>query len=90
MLWSGNINVIAAHIYSEMKSRNKSNIVLTLAINAYTSNKKRNQRDIFTQEITPLEIGQMVAKVKLLIVACITALIPIIYNSVYSDLIATH
>jgi len=30
------------------------------------------------------------SKVKLLIVACITALTPIIYNSVYSDLIATH
>ena len=59
------------------------NIALTLAVN-------KNQRDIFTQEITPVEIGQTVSKVKLLIVACITALTPIIYNSGYSDLIATH
>ena len=42
--------------------------------------QEKNQRDIFTQEITPVEIGQTVAKVKLLIVACITALTPIIYN----------
>ena len=49
-----------------------------------------NQRDIFTQEITPVEIGQTVGNVKLLIVACITALTPIIYTSVSSDLIATH
>jgi len=50
---------------------------------------RKRQRDIFTG-ITLVEIGQTVAKVKLLIVACITALTPIIYNSVYSDLIATH
>ena len=41
---------------------------------------------MFPQEITPVEIGQTVAKVKLLIVS----LTPIIYNSVYSDLIAAH
>ena len=41
-------------------------------------------------EITPVEIDQTVVKVKLLIVAFITALTLIIYNSVYSDLIATH
>ena len=52
--------------------------------------QEKNQRDIFTQEITPVEIGQTVAKVNLLIVASITALTPIIYNSVYSDLIAIH
>jgi len=52
--------------------------------------QENNQRDIFTQEITPVEIGQTVAKVNLLIVASITALTPIIYNSVYSDLIAIH
>ena len=52
--------------------------------------QENNQRDIFTQEITPVQIGQTVAKVKLLIVASITALTPTIYNSVYSDLIATH
>ena len=52
--------------------------------------QETNQRDIFTQEITPVEIGQTVAKVNLLIVASITALTPIIYNSVYSDLIAIH
>ena len=52
--------------------------------------QEKNQRDIFTQEITPIEIGQTVAKVKLLIVASITVLTPIIYNSVYNDLIATH
>jgi len=28
--------------------------------------QEKNQRDIFTQEITPVEIGQTVAKVKLL------------------------
>jgi len=39
------------------------------------------------KKITPVEIGQ---KVELLIVACVTALTPIIYKSVYSDLIATH
>ena len=40
--------------------------------------QETNQRDIFTQEITPVEIGQIeihvgqtVAKVKLLIVTCI-------------------
>ena len=65
------------------------NIVLTLAIFVYTLHKNKNQRDIITQEITPVEIGQRMAKVKLLIVACITALTPIIYNSVYIDLIAT-
>ena len=43
--------------------------------------QETNQRDIFTQEITPVEIGETVAKV----VACVTALTPIIYNSVYSD-----
>ena len=32
--------------------------------------KTQNQRDIITQEITPVEIVQMVAKVKLSIVAC--------------------
>mgnify|MGYP006890265155 FL=1 len=66
------------------------NIVITLAINCYTSNKKKHQRDMFPQEITPVEIGQTVTKVKLLIAACITTLTPIIYDSVYSDLIATH
>jgi len=48
--------------------------------------QEKNQLDIFT----PVEIGQTVAKVKLLIVASITALTPTIYNSVSSDLIATH
>jgi len=52
--------------------------------------QEKNQRDIFTQEVTPVEIGQTVARVKLLIVSRITALTPIIYTSVYSDLIATH
>ena len=55
-------------------------IVLTLAIMCI--------RIFFTQEITPVEIGRTVAN--LLIVASITALTPIIYNSVSSDLIATH
>jgi len=32
--------------------------------------QENNQRDIFTHEITPVEIGETVAKVKLLIVAC--------------------
>jgi len=45
---------------------------------------------MFPHEITPVEIGQTVTKVKLLIAAYITTLTPIIYNSVYSDLIATH
>ena len=51
------------------------NIVLTLSIHSYTSNNKINQHDIFTQEVTSVEIGQMVAKGKLLIVACITDLL---------------
>ena len=50
----------------------------------------KNQPNIVTQEVTPVEIGQTVAKVKLLIMASKTALTPIIYNSVYSDLIATQ
>jgi len=40
--------------------------------------QEKNQCDIFTQEITPVEISEMVAKVKLLIVTCITALTHII------------
>ena len=52
--------------------------------------KQEKTRDIFTQEITPVEIGQTVGNVKLFIVACITALTAIIYNSGYSDLIATY
>ena len=66
------------------------NIVVTIAICFYTLTQEKRPRDIFTEKITPVEIGQTVAKVKLLIVASITALTPIIYNSVNSDLIATH
>ena len=66
------------------------NIVITLAIFFLFFTQEKNKRDISKQEITPVEIGETVAKVKLLIMACITALTPIIYNSVYSDLIAAH
>ena len=66
------------------------NIVLHSSNKYLYLNKTKHKCDIFTQEITPVEIGQPVAKVKLLIVASITALTPIIYNSVYSYLIATH
>ena len=67
------------------------NIFLTLAKFSYTLKKKKQQRDIFTQVITPVEICQTVAKVKLLIGNIhIRAPTPIIYNSVYSELIATH
>ena len=66
------------------------NIVITLAIFFLFFTQEKNQRDISKQEITPVEIGETLAKVKLLIMACITALTPIIYNSVYSDLIAAH
>ena len=66
------------------------NIVITLAIFFLIFTQEKNQRDISKQEITPVEIGETLAKVKLLIMACITALTPIIYNSVYSAIIATH
>ena len=64
-------------MYSEVIST-ICNIVPTIAIFVYTSHKKKNQRDIFTQEITPVAIGQTLAKIKLLIMTCITALTPII------------
>ena len=54
--------------------------------------QEKYQRDIFTQEITFVEIGQTVAKGKLLIVGLITAHTPTIYKSVksvYNDLITT-
>ena len=85
--------VTILHFILQAKRASKSiyislrNLVLTKCL--YLKQEK-NQRDLFKQQITPVEIGQTVAKVKLLIVACITALTPIIYNSVYSDLIATH
>ena len=48
----------------------------------YFTQEQQKQCDIFTHEFTLVEKGQTVAKVKQLIVD--------IYNSVYSDLIATH
>jgi len=45
---------------------------------------------LFTQVNTTVEIGQTVAKVKLLYLARITALNSIIYNSVYNVYTATN
>ena len=77
------------------KKNNRPKVYISFCNSPNSSNKflyfkQEKTRDSFTQEITPVEIGQTVVKVKLLIVACITALTPIIYNSVYSDLIATY
>ena len=98
--------MIAAHIYREWTHElrwraclltclqndrvYRKNDRLKVYSNTFLYFKQEKKRDIITQEITRVEIGQTVAKVKLLIVACITALTPIIYNSVYSDLVATH
>ena len=85
---------------SNAKKNFCNTVLATLAINSYTSKHKINvtlsHRKLHPQkqfrrwpksscQQWHVEIVQKVAKVKLLIVACITALTPIIYNSVYSD-----
>ena len=76
-------------VYFLQEKRSSISIYFLLQHCPYSSNNFVYV-SFFTQEITHVEIGHTVAKVNLLIVASITALTPIIYNSVSSDLIATH
>ena len=67
--------VTILHFILQAKRASKSiyislrNLVLTECLYL----KQEKKRDLFKQQITPVEIGQTVAKVKLLIVARITA-----------------